>query len=196
MTLGVGERDGRAGYRPARPAGGTASSRRRWCGQWQPLSSLLPPCRVELRERRCKRCGQTFGVCRLHDRGQVYCGNECRVPARLEQKRAAHRCYRASLGAEGRTDHRDAERERRARHRERVGDQSSEKLTGSALGGAREETTNAPDEVEAAATGRWRADFGVAERRVGGDGAAEQQAPVAGSAGPGWRTRSVAHSHR
>lgn len=61
----------------------------------------------------CKSCGDEFVV---HDgcyRGHVYCGAACRVAGRQETARAARRRFR--LTAEGRADHREAERSRRLR---------------------------------------------------------------------------------
>lgn len=75
---------------------------------------------------RCRRCQVLFALCRHCDRGQVYCGPGCSVPARTECLRRARRRHRQS--PEGRLDHRDRERERRRRRRleaARVGDHPS-----------------------------------------------------------------------
>ena len=61
----------------------------------------------------CLRCRNVVTICTRCDRGQVYCGDECRRPARAEQLREARRRYAAS--ASGRAS--NAERQRR--HRER-----------------------------------------------------------------------------
>jgi hypothetical protein len=82
----------------------------------------------DFREVRCLRCQVVFYLCRDDDRGQVYCGERCRVAARTEQKRAARAAHQAS--AEGRDDHRDAMRDLRVRRR--VTDQGSRKVAPSA----------------------------------------------------------------
>jgi len=68
---------------------------------------------VELRQRRCSCCGADFVICRSCDRGHRYCSRTCSMTARAESMRRARRKHRASR--EGRADHRDAERLRRAR---------------------------------------------------------------------------------
>ena len=74
----------------------------------------------------CRICHEDFVIHRRCYRGHVYCSDECREQGRRLTAKAAHDAHRSS--EEGRLDHRDAERERRA-HRKRVGDQSSKKLT-------------------------------------------------------------------
>lgn len=75
----------------------------------------------------CPRCRASFAICRPCFRGHVYCGRSCSQAARVETCRRARRRHRQSEA--GRLDHRDAERGRRRRLRERraarVGDQGS-----------------------------------------------------------------------
>jgi len=74
---------------------------------------------------RCPRCQTIFGICRVCDRGHVYCGPACSGVARRDSLRRARLRHRHS--PEGRLDHRDRERARRRRRREtlRVGDHPS-----------------------------------------------------------------------
>lgn len=76
-----------------------------------------------LRARWCRRGGELFLVCRSCDRGQQYCSEACREPARQAQKAAARRRHQES--PEGRADHRDHQRALRERQRT-VMDQPSE----------------------------------------------------------------------
>ena len=79
-----------------------------------------------LRARRCPRCKRVFVICRHCDRGHVYCCSDCSRRARQLSVHLARRRHRQS--PEGRLDHRDQERERRARKRNsawRVGDHGS-----------------------------------------------------------------------
>lgn len=66
-----------------------------------------------LRPRRCRGCGEFFLVCRSCDRGQQYCSEGCRDPARQVQMRAAR--LRHQQSPEGRADHRDHQRALRKR---------------------------------------------------------------------------------
>lgn len=68
-----------------------------------------------LRPRRCRGCGEFFLVCRSCDRGQQYCSEGCRDPARQVQMRAAR--LRHQQSPEGRADHRDHQRALRERRR-------------------------------------------------------------------------------
>src|SRR5882724_174051 len=79
-----------------------------------------------LRLERCGRCLHLFAICRCCYRGQTYCGDDCRVPARAAQKSAARATYQGS--PEGREDHRDRNRELRKCAAPRVMDQGSEIL--------------------------------------------------------------------
>lgn len=56
---------------------------------------------VEFRQRECKwpGCGVIFYVCRSCDRGYLYCSEDCRRQARLEQHRRANHVYRQSFAA-------------------------------------------------------------------------------------------------
>jgi hypothetical protein len=79
---------------------------------------------------RCGACGGLFALCRPCYRGQSYCDEACRGPARAAQKKQARADHQAS--PLGRADHRDRNRELRLRKRAAVGagvmDQGSEKL--------------------------------------------------------------------
>ena len=46
---------------------------------------------------RALECRALFFICSYCDRGQVYCSNSCRQPARLEQRRQANRRYQQTL---------------------------------------------------------------------------------------------------
>ena len=80
---------------------------------------------------RCAQCQGVFFLCQRCYRGQRTCGPACQQQRRVEQRRAARRRHRRS--EEGKLDHRDAERGRRARRRAQtrsatpqgVGDQGS-----------------------------------------------------------------------
>lgn len=71
----------------------------------------------------CRRCGAPFFVCSKDYRGQAYCGNICRVAARVVSARAAR--MRHERSDEGRLDHRDRQRAYRMRLRARVTDHAS-----------------------------------------------------------------------
>ncbi len=71
--------------------------------------------RVRVLRRDCALCGRAFAVCRACDRGHRYCGRSCAGAGRRRSVRKARRRHRAS--PEGRADHRDRERDRRARLR-------------------------------------------------------------------------------
>ena len=74
-----------------------------------------------LRQRWCRGCLELFLVCRSCDRGQRYCSERCRAPARRAQRSAAR--LRHQRSPEGRADHRD--HQRALRRRRRVMDQPS-----------------------------------------------------------------------
>ena len=97
----------------------------------------------EIRRRRCGRCRATFEVCRSCDRGHAYCCAECSGQAREDCVRAARRRHRRS--PEGRADHRDRERARRARRRASVGDHGSGAAAAVVLLAAHAETSQGPD---------------------------------------------------
>ena len=84
---------------------------------------------VILRQRFCRNpdCRSVFWICECCDRGQRYCGVECRRQARLDQHRAANRRHQRSV--EGRLDHRDRQRVYRCRQLlRRVTDQGSQSV--------------------------------------------------------------------
>src|SRR5512143_308868 len=66
-----------------------------------------------LRLERCGGCLSLFPICRCCYRGQTYCSDDCRKPARKAQIRTAHATHQAS--PDGRDDHRDRNRELRKR---------------------------------------------------------------------------------
>ena len=68
------------------------------------------------REQRCRACLVVFYVCRRCDRGQAFCGLECRRVRRRAVVRAAKQRYRRHVLV--REDERDRQRERRARVRD------------------------------------------------------------------------------
>ena len=74
---------------------------------------------VVLRQLFCRGtdCGVMFFICRSCDRGQVYCGDECRHRMRREQRRRANRRYEQD--PEVRADH--CQRQRAYRKRRRQG---------------------------------------------------------------------------
>src|SRR3954471_20880720 len=79
---------------------------------------------------RCGFCSSLFALCRPCFRGQGYCDDACRSPARAAQKQQARARHQAS--PLGRKDHRDRNRDWRLRKRAAteagVMDQGSEKL--------------------------------------------------------------------
>jgi hypothetical protein len=75
----------------------------------------------------CERCGTEQVICTRCYHGQRYCSPTCSRSSRDESARRARKQYRQS--EEGRLDHRDAERIRRAKlKRSRVADQGIENL--------------------------------------------------------------------
>ncbi len=83
------------------------------------MGSLMA-CSAFLLRLLCARCRATFFICRCCYRGHKYCSDECREPARQEQKRQANRRHRHS--EEGRLDNRDRVRAHRARKRALMAD--------------------------------------------------------------------------
>lgn len=73
----------------------------------------------------CALCGQVFLYGKSHEgpAHYCYCSDECASLARTACCRRARRIYRAS--PEGKAQHADEERRRRARRRDSVGDQCS-----------------------------------------------------------------------
>ena len=63
----------------------------------------------------CIRCHKQVRICSTCDRGNIYCGSECSVPARRELERAAGARYQKSY--KGRLKH--AARQQRYREREK-----------------------------------------------------------------------------
>lgn len=72
------------------------------------------------REQRCRACLTVFWICRQCDRGQRYCGDDCRSIGRARSVRDAKRKYLSD------PDVREGERERLREFRARVRDQGSE----------------------------------------------------------------------
>jgi hypothetical protein len=58
-------------------------------------------------------CGRMFFICSHCDRGQVYCGSDCRERSRRLQLRAAN--LRHQQSEDGQLDHRDRQRDYRRR---------------------------------------------------------------------------------
>ena len=87
---------------------------------------------VVVRLATCPGCLELFSICRSCDRGHRYCGKICSERARWMSVRRARRRHRRS--PEGRLDHRDAERRRRARRQTEgescVGDHGSHDAAG------------------------------------------------------------------
>jgi hypothetical protein len=69
-------------------------------------------------ELRCGDCGVLFHLCTRCYRGQRYCDDGCRRPARRRQRRDANRRHRNS--PEGRLDARDRKRRQRDLARARI----------------------------------------------------------------------------
>jgi len=85
---------------------------------------------TEIYELTCRVCGAMFYVHRSCYRGHAYCSKPCRHTGRRRTACSSQRTYRHS--EEGRLDHRDTERARRARRclpdAGCVGDHGSQKL--------------------------------------------------------------------
>lgn len=71
----------------------------------------------------CGMCGRDFLTCAPCGRVRRYCSGECGIRALREARRRARRTHQAS--EEGQLDHRDRQREYRARRRTRVADNSA-----------------------------------------------------------------------
>lgn len=124
----------------------------------------------------CPICGRSFVIHRRHYRGHVYCGKACRLIGGKMTACAAHRRHRQS--PEGRADHRDAERERRARRR--VGDHTSKNLTGMSEDTRIQEVSVVPDEKSrsvpfSSATAMQRSLHAVANHWLSSDGGAQSK---------------------
>ena len=62
------------------------------------LSTAMPTTAKPLfRQRFCSACRALFFICSYCDRGQVYCSESCRQPARRDQRRQANRRYQQTL---------------------------------------------------------------------------------------------------
>ena len=68
---------------------------------------------ADIRLFNCARCHRQAKICRYCDRGNIYCGRACSIPARIESVRAAGKRYQRSL--KGRMNH--ALRQRRYQSR-------------------------------------------------------------------------------
>lgn len=106
----------------------------------------------------CRQCGAEFWIHESCFRGHAYCSERCRVEGREETARRARKRLRDT--AEGREDHRDAERDRRARERRaatRVADQTSKNLTAPAdLAGPSEVPDEAREHKDPSRPGQGR----------------------------------------
>ncbi len=60
---------------------------------------MATPAKPLFRQRFCRApaCRVLFFICSYCDRGQVYCSQTCRQPARDQQRRAANRRHRQTL---------------------------------------------------------------------------------------------------
>lgn len=74
----------------------------------------------------CETCGGDFLACGDCGRVRRYCSDDCAAQGLEEARRRARRTYQSS--EEGRLDHRDRQREYRARRRRRVMDNSAAEL--------------------------------------------------------------------
>ncbi len=85
---------------------------------------MATPAKPVFRPRFCRApaCRELFFICSYCDRGQVYCSQTCRQPARDQQRRAANRRHRQTLSgrlAHSRRQHAYRLRRTRARYRQR-----------------------------------------------------------------------------
>lgn len=85
---------------------------------------MARPAKPVFRQRFCRApgCRVLFFICSYCDRGQVYCSQTCRQPARAQQRRAANRRHRQTLNgrlAHSRRQHAYRLRRARAHHRQR-----------------------------------------------------------------------------
>jgi len=77
------------------------------------------PAKPLFRQRFCRACRALFFICSYCDRGQVYCSETCRQPARRAQLRQANRRHQQTLRARlahSRRQHAYRLRRARARH--------------------------------------------------------------------------------
>lgn len=90
------------------------------------MESSLEPV---FRQRFCKApdCRIPFFICSHCDRGQRYCGLQCRQTCRLVQRRQARLRHQQSY--EGRLDHRDRQRAYRLRKAKSAFDTAKENVT-------------------------------------------------------------------
>ncbi len=58
---------------------------------------MPPRAKSVFRQRFCRACRVLFYVCSYCDRGQVYCSQSCRQPARGNQRRQANRRHQETL---------------------------------------------------------------------------------------------------
>ncbi len=84
----------------------------------------------EVREGRCGECLRLFYVCGPCERGQEYCSGECQETGVTRLKREANARHQKS--PEGKLDHRDHNREYRARLRASVTDVGSREVASAA----------------------------------------------------------------
>lgn len=74
------------------------------------------PAKPLFRQRFCRACRALFYICSYCDRGQVYCSETCRQPARREQRRQAnHRHQQTRRGRLAHSRRQQVYRQRRAR---------------------------------------------------------------------------------
>ena len=61
---------------------------------------MVTPAKPLIRQRFCRApaCRVLFFICSYCDRGQVYCSQTCRQPARDQQRRAANRRHQQTRG--------------------------------------------------------------------------------------------------
>jgi hypothetical protein len=79
----------------------------------------------------CARCHTQTVICSHCDRGQIYCGSECSIAARLQSKRAADKRYQLTPG--GKMKHALRQRRYRERLNKIVTDHGSHSPTQNAL---------------------------------------------------------------
>lgn len=99
---------------------------------------MARPAKIVFRQRFCRApgCRVLFFICSYCDRGQVYCSQTCRQPARARQRRAANRRHQQTLSgrlAHSRRQHTYRLRRTRAGFRQRenkVTDHSSQAQLG------------------------------------------------------------------
>jgi hypothetical protein len=88
----------------------------KWPRLSSPASTPMPACaKPPFRQRLCRTldCRALFFICSYCDRGQVYCSESCRHPARHHQRRQANRRHQQTL--RGRLAHSRRQRNYRIR---------------------------------------------------------------------------------